>query len=61
MDYAQRLRNLDTHIAEHPKDYQAVIARLKVRSDAIEHEMYLRKISRLKKLGEYRRKKNGEK
>lgn len=60
MDYAQRLKNLDAHIAEHPKDYQAVIARLKVRSDAIEHEMYLRKINRLKRIAKFRREKDGE-
>lgn len=60
MDYSERLENLDKHIAEHPKDYQAVIARLKVRSDAIEHQMYLRKISRLRRVAEYRRQYGGE-
>lgn len=60
MDYNERLENLDKHIAEHPKDYQAVIARLKVRSDAIEHQMYLRKVARLKRVAEFRRQNNGE-
>lgn len=60
MDYSERLENLDKHIAEHPKDYQAVIARLKVRSDAIEHQMYLRKVARLKRVAEFRRQNNGE-
>lgn len=55
MDYTQRLENLDAHIAEHPTDYQAVIARLKVRSDAIEHQMYLKRIERLKRVARYRR------
>lgn len=60
MDYTQRLENLDAHIAEHPTDYQAVIARLKVRSDAIEHQMYLKRIERLKRVAKYRRESNGE-
>lgn len=55
MDYTKRLNNLDKHIAKHPTDYQAVIARLKVRSDAIEHRMYLKKIERLKRVAEFRR------
>lgn len=55
-DYIGRLERLDNHIVEHPTDYQAVIARLKVRSDAIEHEMYLKKTARLKRVAEYRRK-----
>lgn len=55
MDYTQRLENLDAHIAEHPTDYQAVIARLKVRSDAIEHQMYLKRVERLKRVAKYRR------
>ena len=54
MDYNKRLQSLDRHIAEHPTDYQAVIARFKVRSDAIEHQMYLKKIARLKRIAEYR-------
>lgn len=55
MDYTERLQKLDKHIAEHPTDYQAVIARLKTRSDAIEHQMYLKKIERLKRVAEFRR------
>lgn len=60
MDYTERLTALDRHISEHPADYQAVIARLKLRSDAIEHQMYLRKVERLKRVAEYRRHRNGE-
>lgn len=59
MDYAKKLEALDRHISEHPTDYQAVIARLKTRSDAIEHQLYLRKIERLKRVAEYRRAHNG--
>lgn len=54
MDYYERLEKLDKHIAEHPKDYQSVIARLKTYSDAVDHEMYLRKIARIKKVERYR-------
>lgn len=56
MDYNERLRKLDEHLAEHPKDYQARISRLKTYSDAVEHQMYLKRIARLKRVAEYRRK-----
>ena len=55
MDYTKRLEQLDRHLAEHPKDYQAVISRMKTYSDAVEHQMYLRRIERLKKVAKYRR------
>ena len=55
MDYTNRLEQLDRHLAEHPKDYQAVISRIKTYSDAVEHEMYLKRIARLKKVAKYRR------
>lgn len=55
MDYQARLKKIDAHLEAHPTDYQSVIARLKLRSDAIEHEMYRRKIFRLKRLNEVRR------
>ncbi len=58
MDYISKLKRIDTHLAEHPKDYQAQISRMKTYSDAIEHEMYLRKIARLKRVAEFRRKNN---
>ena len=58
MDYNKRLKRLDEHLKEHPTDYQASISRLKTYSDAIEHEMYLRKVARLKRLAEFRRMKN---
>lgn len=61
MDYTERLTALDRHISEHPADYQAVIARLKLRSDAIDHQMYMRKVERLKRVAEYRRHRNGNK
>lgn len=55
MDYDDRLINLTRHLEEHPTDYQAVIARIKIKSDKIEHEQYLRKTERLKKIAYYRR------
>lgn len=55
MDYFQKLELIDKHLAEHPKDYQAVISRLKTYSDAVEHQMYLRKIERLKRVAEFRK------
>lgn len=55
MDYIDKLERLDKHLAEHPKDYQSVIARMKTYSDAVEHEMYLKRIARLKKVAKYRR------
>lgn len=58
MDYEKRLRKLEEHLAEHPKDYQASIARVKTYSDAVEHQMYLRKIERLKRVAKFRRMEN---
>lgn len=55
MDYNDRLAKLDRHIADHPKDYQAVIGRLKCYSDAVEHQMHLKKIARLKRVAEFRK------
>jgi ribosomal protein S15P/S13E len=55
MDYVEKLERLNNHIARHPKDYQSVIARMKCYSDAVEHEMYLKRVERLKKVAMYRR------
>lgn len=60
MDYNKKLERLDNHIARHPKDYQSVIARMKTYSDAVEHDMHLRKIARLKRVAEFRRQEYGE-
>lgn len=60
MDYTEKLNRLDKHLAEHPKDYQSVIARMKTYSDAVEHEMYLRRVERMKRLAEIRSR-NGSK
>ena len=55
MDHIKKLEQLDKHLSEHPKDYQAVISRIKTYSDAVEHQLYLRRIERLKKVAKYRR------
>lgn len=60
MDYNKRLEKLDKHLAEHPKDYQSVIARMKTYSNAVEHEQYKRKVARLKHLAEWRREHGGK-
>lgn len=56
MDYIKKLERIDRHLAEHPTDYQASIARLKTYSDAVEHQMHKKKVERLKRVAEYRRK-----
>lgn len=61
MDYNRKLQKLDKHLAEHPRDYQSVIARIKTFSDAVEHEQYKRKIARLKRVAEFRRGLNEQK
>lgn len=61
MDYIKKLEQIDRHLAEHPKDYQAVIAKMKTYSDAIEHEIYLKRVERMKKVAKYRREYYGSK
>ena len=61
MNYLEKIEALDRHLEDNPKDYQAVIGRMKAYSDAIEHEMYLRKIERLKRVAEVRRARNEQK
>lgn len=58
MKYIEKLEKLDKHIAENPKDYQAVIARLKTYSDAIDHERKHKMDMRLKRVAEIRRKRH---
>lgn len=55
MKYEQKVANLERHLKEHPTDYQAVVAHLVARSDAIEHRAWLRMIERKKRLAEIRR------
>lgn len=61
MDYEERLKRLNEHLLKHPTDYQARIAKLTMYSRAVEHQIYLRKVARLKKVAKYRRERNGAK
>ena len=56
----ERIGRLQAHLIDHPHDAQAVIALLKARSDAIDHAMYLRRIEKVKKVAEVRRRYNEE-
>lgn len=60
MDYGEKLKALEEHLVRHPNDYQGVISLYKIRSEAIEHERYLRSIEKRKLIAECRRKFNGE-
>lgn len=59
-DYEGKMEKLKVHLAEHPADYQAVIALVKANSDRIDREMYLANVAQLKKLAHYRRLYNEE-
>lgn len=60
MDYEDKIRRLDAHLAEHPSDYQAVISRLKTVSDAYEENLHRRKVARLARVAEIRKQLKGE-
>lgn len=60
MYYVNKVDKLESHVKEHPADYQAQIALLIARSDAIEHERYLKMIERKKQVAKYRRMLNEE-
>lgn len=51
---------MDKHLEEHPHDYQTVIARLKLQSDMIDHQMRKNARMRLSRLSEIRRKRRKE-
>ena len=53
MDYVKKLEQIDKHLAEHPKDYQSVIARMKTYSDAVDHKIHQRRVARMKKVMKY--------
>lgn len=55
MDYAKKLDRMDEHLREHPHDYQTVISRLKVASDAFDYQQKKRTDMRLKRVAEVRR------
>lgn len=53
VDYIKKLKQIDNHLAEHPKDYQSVIARMKTYSAAVDHEIHERRVARMKKVMKY--------
>lgn len=55
MEIIERLERLHEHVMEHPADYQAVIAELKMRSDLYEHESHERAIGMMKRVAEIRK------
>lgn len=46
---------MDNHLREHPHDYQTVISRLKVASEAFDYEQKKKLSIRLKRVAEVRR------
>lgn len=55
MDYAKKLDRMDNHLREHPHDYQTVISRLKVASDAYDYQQKKTIDKRLARVAEVRR------
>lgn len=46
---------MDNHLKDHPHDYQTVIARLKLASEAFDYEQRKKVVARLKRVAEVRR------
>lgn len=55
MNYEEKLYRMDKHLKEHPHDYQTVVSRLKVASQAYEHRMKRSRNERLKTIAEIRK------
>ena len=55
MDYIEKLDRLDRHLKDNPKDYQSVIARLKLQSKAIDYYRRQKVNMRLKRIAQYKR------
>ena len=55
MDYEEKIRRMDEHLKEHPKDYQTVISRMKTASAYVDHERQKVVNARLKRLAEIRK------
>lgn len=55
MEIVERLQRLHEHVQEHPADYQAVVAELKMRSDLLQKEEHDRFCARLKRVAEIRK------
>lgn len=60
MEYEERLKRIADHLREHPNDYQSKIAFYKLHSDSIEHERYLRRIEKRKRIAESKRRRHEE-
>lgn len=60
MEIKERLAKLEKHIGEHPADYQAVIACVKLHSDMIDHERRQREILELRHIAEIRKRRKNE-
>ena len=56
MDYEKKLQTMDEHLSRHPHDYQTVIARLKLASEAYDYEVKKKRDERLKRLAEIKKK-----
>lgn len=55
MDYKAKIERMDNHLKDHPHDYQTVIARLKLASEAFDYEQRKKVVMRLKRVAEVRR------
>lgn len=54
--HIKKVERLEEHLKKHPTDYQAVVAHLVARSDAIDHAQRMKLVERQKRLAEIRRK-----
>lgn len=60
MEKNERLAKLEEHVRENPKDYQAVIACIKLHSDLIDAERRQREILELRHIAEIRKRRRHE-
>lgn len=58
MDYKNAIKRVEQHLKEHPSDYQSVISLLKLRSKKIDKDIEQRRIDKMKRIAECRRKLN---
>lgn len=61
MEINERLAKLEEHVKDNPRDYQAVIACIKLHSDLIDHERRQREILELRHIAEIRKRRKDEK
>lgn len=60
MDYTKVITRVEQHLQKHPSDYQSVISLFKLRSKAIDQRIEQRKVAKLKRIAECRRRLNEE-